>query len=61
MYLFPLSHSCESTDPKPSPSAQVVGWAVLPIMDYTERLRPKGIPFQAGGIYKGEGFQEPNV
>ena len=32
------------------------GGGVLPIMDYTGRLRPKVVPFQSGGIYKGRDF-----
>ena len=28
----------------------------FPTLDYTGRLRPKGVPFQIGGIYKGRDF-----
>ena len=33
---------------KPRTSYHIPG-GVLPIMDYTGRLRPKGVPFQTGG------------
>ena len=36
-----------------------VDWPVaLPIMDYTGRLRPKGVPFSGWRYMKGKGFQE---
>ena len=31
---------------------------VLPIMDYTGRLRPKGVPFSGWRYIKGYGFHE---
>ena len=36
-----------------------VGWGgVFPIMDYTGRLRPKGVPFSGGRYIKGWRFHE---
>ena len=34
------------------------GGGVLPIMDYTGRLRPKGVPFSGLRYIKGEVFHE---
>ena len=36
----------------------VVSWGTLPIMDYTGRLRPKGVPFSGWRYIKGQGFHE---
>ena len=34
------------------------GEGVLPIMDYTGSLRPKGVPFSGWRYIKGKGFHE---
>ena len=34
-------------------SAMLGGWGVLPIMAYTGRLRPKGVPFSGFRYIKG--------
>ena len=34
------------------------GGGVLPIMAYTGRLRPKGVPFSRFRYMKGQGFHE---
>ena len=34
---------------------------LLPMMGYTGMLRPKGVPFQVGGISKGGDFRRVEV
>ena len=42
-FTWPIELPCGVTRPRG-------GEGVLPIMDYTGRLRRKGIPFEGGGI-----------
>ena len=57
-----LVHSLVSSDFQAglSQNASRVGrgreGGAFPTLDYTGRLRPKGVPFQIGGIYKGRDF-----
>ena len=41
-----------------SARSKAQGWGVLPIMAYTGRLRPKGVPFSGLRYIKGQGFHK---